>query len=58
MTVKELKKILENVDESMEVYYNGAYNKVNGYYIENGNDDNKALFVTSLNVQPRVSDGN
>lgn len=53
MTVKELKKVLETVDENNEVVFSYSSNKVNGYYVDES-DDKKTLVLTYLNVMPRV----
>lgn len=54
MTVKELKKILENADENLEVYYNASYYPINGYYVNEDCNDKKSLVITNLNVMPRA----
>ena len=55
MTVKELKEILNNVeDENMVVKQSGYCSyEIKGYYFD-ADDNGKYMMLTNLNVQPRV----
>ena len=55
MTVKELRPILDAVDNENRVVYMDAYGttEVNGYYYSK-RDGNDAIIFTSLEVQPRI----
>ena len=54
MTVKELKEILNTVDENKRVYFGSVYSndEINGYYLQSKGDE-LVLVLSSLNVQPR-----
>ena len=53
MTVRELKEILNEVDEERVVICDSFYNsEVNGYYLTTNNDE-AVVVLSNLNVQPR-----
>ena len=52
MTVKELKEILNKMDEKLEVkYYNSYRSRINGYFVAKDEED-PVLMLTDLEVQP------
>lgn len=52
MTVKELKEILNSMDEKLEIkYYNSYRNSINGYFIAK-DEEAPVLMLTDLEVQP------
>ena len=56
MKVKELKEVLNKIDENLEVkFYNGCTYSIDGYFFK---EDNKStvLVLTEMKVQPRVTD--
>ena len=55
MTVKELKEILNKIDENLEVKFCNAYtSKVDGYFFRE-DDGTTTLILTDMKVQPRTS---
>ena len=57
MTVKELSAILNTVDNSERIVYMDCYSisETNGYYYSKREDKN-ALILTTLHVQPLISE--
>ena len=57
MTVKNIEAIFASVEnKEMEVFMSGGYDtEINGFYIDR-HDNKDALFLTRLNVQPRISE--
>lgn len=54
MTIKELKEILNSVeDENMVVKHSGYCAEIKGYYFD-ADDNGKYMVLTNLNVQPRI----